>query len=64
MKSAEVGEYLTINVHVVNNNQDKENVLYPNGPIVMGMLSGKNRYFKEECFPISVFSSKKIIKCY
>lgn len=56
IKLAKFGEYLAINDHVVNNNQAKENLLYPNGPIVMDILSGKDRYFKEECFPTSAFS--------
>ena len=57
-----IGDYLTISIHVVKNNQTTANLLYPNGPVVMGMQSGKEGYFKEECFPISAFTSEKYSK--
>ena len=57
--SAAIGDYINLSVHVVLNNKSPDNLLYPNGPIIMGMLN--NGYFKEECFPISAFISDKFI---
>ena len=60
VKGANLGEYLTLNIHIVNRNAEApDNLLYPNGPVVMGMLDGTKGYFKEECFPISAFVSEK-----
>jgi len=38
VKGANIGEFLTVSIHVVNNGVAMENLLYPNGPNVMGML--------------------------
>ena len=56
-----IGAYLTINTHIVNNyGKTTDNLLYPNGPAIMGMLLyKKSGYFREECFPISAFESSK-----
>ena len=59
IKGANVGEYLTLNTHIVTGAVAPDNLLYPNGPVVMGMLDGTDGYFKEECFPISAFESEK-----
>ena len=59
IKGANTGEFLTLNVHVVFNARAKDNLLYPNGPVVMGLLSNQEGYFREECFPISAFATGK-----
>ena len=59
IKGANPGEFLTLNVHVVYNCEAKDNLLYPNGPTVMGMLSDKKEYCKEECFPVSALATGK-----
>ena len=59
LNGTEVGEFLTISVHVVNNYQAKDNLLYPNGPTIMGMLKKDEGFYSEECFPISDFASDK-----
>ena len=38
VKGANIGEFFTVSIHVVNNGVAMENLLYPNGPNVMGML--------------------------
>ena len=59
IKGANVGEYLTLNIHVVYQNAAKDNLLYPNGPVIMGLLSGVEGFFREECFPISALAGEK-----
>ena len=59
IKGANVGDYLTLNTHIVSNWEAPDNLLYPNGPVVMGVLSGREGYFREECFPISDLISEK-----
>ena len=54
-----IGEYLTLNIHIVKDRKAPDNLLYPNGPVIMGMLANDEGYFKEECFPISAFESEK-----
>ena len=59
IKGANIGDYLTLNMHIVRNNTAHDNLLYPNGPVVMGILDGSEGYFREECFPISALESEK-----
>ena len=59
IKGANPGEFLILNVHVVYNNEAKDNLLYPNGPVVMGLLTAEDGYFREECFPVSALSTGK-----
>ena len=59
IKGANEGEFLTLSVHVVNNGEVEDNFLYPNGPEIMGLLSGDAGYFREECFPVSAFATGK-----
>ena len=59
LNGTEVGEFLTISVHVVNKYKAKDNLLYPNGPTIMGMLKKDEGFYSEECFPISDFASDK-----
>ena len=59
VKGANIGDYLTLNIHIVYNSEAPDNLLYPNGPVVMGFLSGLEGYFREECFPISAFTNEK-----
>ena len=59
IKSASDGDYITLNTHLVdNNNKAPDNLLYPNGPVIMGMLD-KKLELREECFPISSLVSEK-----
>ena len=58
IKSASDGDYITLNTHLVANNKAPDNLLYPNGPVVMGMLD-KSLDLREECFPISSLLSEK-----
>ena len=59
IRGAEIGEFLTVSIHVVYDNKAKDNLLYPNGPTIMGMLYDDDNFYKEECFPISAFVSDK-----
>ena len=59
IKNPNIGEFLTINIHIVYKNEAKDNLLYPNGPTIMGLLSREKGYFTEECFPISAFATGK-----
>ena len=59
ISGANIGDYLTLNIHTVNNNLAPDNLLFPNGPVIMGLLSNNEGYFREECFPVSVFESNK-----
>ena len=59
IKNPAKGDYITLNVHTVYDNKAVDNLLYPNGPAVMGVLDKKEGYFKEECFPVSLFVSEK-----
>ena len=61
VKEATIGDYITINVHVVSNDKGPEKLLYPNGPVVMGLLDGSEEYFKEECFPVNGFTNNKYL---
>ena len=38
IRGAEIGEFLTVSIHVVYDNKAKDNLLYPNDPTIMGML--------------------------
>ena len=58
IKCSNIGDYLTLNLHTVTNGEAPDNLLYPNGPSIMGLLS-INEEYKEECFPISAFESDK-----
>ena len=61
VKGANLGNYLTLNVHIVTYNAAPDILLYPNGPVIMGVLIGQQGYFREECFPMSIiFVSKNI----
>ena len=59
IKGAIIGEYLTLNMHIHYRYSAPDNLLYPNGPPIMGVLSGYEGYPREECFPISDFVSEK-----
>ena len=59
IRGANNGDYLTLNVHTVTYNTAPDNLLYPNGPAIMGVLSGQQGYFREECFPMSILVSEK-----
>ena len=59
VKGASLGDYLTLNVHTVTYNAAPDNLLYPNGPAIMGVLSGQQGYYREECFPMSILVSGK-----
>ena len=58
VKSATDGDYITLNTHLVDNNKAPDNLLYPNGPVVMGLLD-KKLDLTEECFPMSSLLSEK-----
>ena len=59
LKGAEEEEFLTVSVHVVYDNEAKDNLLYPNGATIMGMLFDNDGFYREECFPVSAFASVK-----
>ncbi len=60
VRASTLGEYINLNVHVLTVNLAQDNLLYPNGPVVMGMLDlDRDGYPREECFPISAFASDK-----
>ena len=59
VKGASVGDYLTVNIHIVYDCKAQDNLLYPNGQVIMGMLDSQDGYFREECFPISSLASDK-----
>ena len=59
IKGGNIGDYITLNAHITYYTQAPDNLLYPNGPVVMGMLDANEGYNKEECFPISAFTSKE-----
>ena len=60
IKYATAGDYITLNIHTVNNNLAPDNLLYPNGPVVTGILEKKeDTNLLEECFPISAMASDK-----
>ena len=57
VKNAEVGEYLTISVHIVDDVPDTlglgpDNYLLPNGPEISGYL--EQDVLNEECFPLNL----------
>ena len=58
IKNANDGDYITLNTHLVDNNKAPDNLLYPNGPVVMGLLDKKLNLI-EECFPMSSLLSEK-----
>ena len=59
IRGASDGDYITLNVHTVSNSlKAPDNLLYPNGPVVMGMLEKKEGLI-EECFPMSALVSEK-----
>ena len=41
IKGANIGDYLTLNVHTVTYYVAPDNLLYPNGPAIMGVLRGQ-----------------------
>ncbi len=58
IKGATAGDYITLNVHLVDRaNNAADNFLYPNGPVIMGMIDPSDGYYNEECFPISVMGT-------
>ena len=59
IRNAVKGDYIHLNVHVVYGDSAVDNLLYPNGPAVMGLLDKKEGFFREECFPVSLFVSDK-----
>ena len=59
VKGANIGEFLTVSVHVVTDSIAADNFLYPNGPTVIGMLDKSEGYYVEECFPVPAFTSEK-----
>ena len=59
VKGANIGEFLTVSVHVVTDSIAVDNFLYPNGPTVIGMLDKSDGYYIEECFPVTAFTSEK-----
>ena len=61
IKGANIGDYLTLSIHTVTDEFVPDNLLYPNGPAIMGLLSGQDGYFKYECFPISALASDKYL---
>ena len=60
IKNANKGDYINVNVHVVENARTQDNLLYPNGPAVMGMLDSTegDNGIKEECFPVSALGKE------
>ena len=61
VRGADVGEYLTLSVHLVNNTVMYEGVaplgfLQPNGPEITGYL--EKNVMNEECFPIDLSNEK------
>ena len=58
IKQATPGDYITLNVHLVDKRgQAPDNLLYPNGPVIMGTLDPSEGYFSEECFPMSIIAT-------
>ena len=49
------GDYLTLSLHIVKNGFADDNLLYPNGPNIMGLISDHNK----ECFPLNSLISEK-----
>ena len=53
IKSATEGDYITLNTHIVKDNRAPDNLLFPNGNVVMGIIDSSLTNLREECFPIS-----------
>ena len=62
IKSAAEGDYITLNTHLLRYNKAPDNLLFPNGAVVMGILDNSKNDLKEECFPISAFASEEYQK--
>ena len=58
VKVGNIGDLITLNTHITFDNKAPDNLLYPNGPVVMGILDSSEN-FKKECFPISILTSEK-----
>jgi len=62
IKNAEVGEYLTLSVHIVNDTDSEklgvgpDNYILPNGPEITGYLELDR--LNEECFPLDLGDEK------
>ena len=52
------GEFISVSTHITYGGIAQNNVLYPNGPSISGIVETKE-YFYEECFPINAFASEK-----
>ena len=51
---------MTLNIYIIKNNKAPDNYLYPNCPVVLGIIDiFPKENFTKECFPISIFSSDK-----
>ena len=61
ISNGNIGDYLTLNIHIVKDAKAPDNLLYPNGPVIMGVIGQNEEYFPEECFPISAFKTDKFL---
>ena len=58
VENAQVGEYIRITVYTVNDYKGPDNLLYPGGPAVMGLVHKTGEPLQEICLPISAFTDK------
>ena len=58
VKNAEEGEYIRLTVYTVNDYKGPDNLLYPGGPAVMGLVHQTGEPLQEICLPISALADK------
>ena len=59
LSNAKPGEYIRLNVHTVHNQKAPDNLLYPGGPTVVGIVHNEGANGPEECFPVSAFANEE-----
>lgn len=58
VKSASIGDYIRITVYTVNDYKGPDNLLYPGGPAVMGLVHKTGEPIEEICLPISALAEE------
>ena len=58
VKNAVAGEYIRITVYTVNDYKGPDNLLYPGGPAVMGLVHKTGEPIEEICLPISALAEE------
>ena len=53
VKTASIGDYIRITVYTVNDYKGPDNLLYPGGPSVMGLVHKTGEPIEEICLPMS-----------